>query len=140
MIEAIVDKLNDSVFFHTVSIALSMDAAQNAIKGNRNQAFIVPMSEEHSQPNEMVGRILQQNRKTFGVLMVIAVRNDITGKSANDTLNQARATVKDALFGWQPDSEHSQCWLAGGELLAMDGGQVYWLDRFTTDTYEDSTA
>jgi len=139
MFKAIVNKINSAKHFHNVAFALSLESAQATTRSTREQAFVIPMAEAHEESLRDTGPTCQRVTKTFGVLILLNVRNDATGERSEEDLHNARLAVRNAIYGWQPTTEHDPILLAGGELLVMDGGLIYWLDQFKTRTYEEAT-
>jgi hypothetical protein len=101
-----------------------------------NIAFVVPVSERpagNSRDTD-VGQPLQEVIITFGVVMGIQSINDATGMKGLTQLETLRTQTRNLLHGWQPP-DHEPILLAAGDLVAFVTHGVWWIDRFTTNTW-----
>lgn len=92
-------------------------------------AFVVPLGEQIDEETEDCdggfGRRVQ-----FGVLAVVANRNDPRGAAAQDALHAARTAVEAALATLVPSGAQTPPRWLRGSLVKFVQGQVWWLDEF----------
>jgi hypothetical protein len=69
-------------------------------------------------------------RVRFGVLAVVANRNDPRGAAAQDALHAARTAVEAALATLTPSGAQTPPRWLRGSLVKFVQGQVWWLDEF----------
>ena len=92
-------------------------------------AFVVPLGEQIAEDMEdfdgVSGRMAQ-----FGVLVVVANRNDPRGAAAQDVLHTARAAVESAIATLVPAGAQTPPRWLRGSLVKFVQGQVWWMDEF----------
>ena len=100
---------------------------------NRTPALFVLNLEERATPDVRgAGPALQTVKQTLGVICIEQV-----GNRGEPDLMPLRKEIRRRLFGWAPQGFEAIT-LAGGQLLTVKGGQVAWIDRFTTEYTEDA--
>jgi hypothetical protein len=102
------------------------------------EVFVCPLAERPGPNQRATGPVLQQVTDTIGVVFAVRARNDKDGAKAASKLELARASVRRALLGWCPASATRHIELAPSDLVKMEPGQVWWLDRYTTEHHEFS--
>jgi len=100
-------------------------------------AFIVPLEESPSGNQRDMGLALQKINKTVGVL--IGIRTAGRNEDDSSKLELLRQTLRNSLYGWQVDTNHSPFLLAASNLQQLQERQLFWMDRFTTEHYEEAT-
>jgi hypothetical protein len=100
------------------------------------EVFICPLAERPGPNQRITGPVLQQVTDTIGVVFAVRARNDKDGARAASKLELARASVRQALLGWCPASATRHIELAPSDLVKMEPGQVWWLDRYITEHLE----
>lgn len=109
-----------------------MSALSAAVPTSYPAAYVLPIS-ERAMPSEWTGTHRQRVEARFGVeIMVRHVAQAVTGGPAQDELEDARASIIDALVGWAPGAEFEPIDFAGGGLVAFEAGRAVWRDEFTT--------
>jgi hypothetical protein len=106
-----------------------------AIQGQKG--FVVPLQERAARNSLSANAVRQRVTDQIGV--VVAVRNvrDLRGEAAHDGgLDTIRGQVMTAMIGWVPATGYNHFEYAGGALLKIKDGTVYWLFRFETSHHE----
>lgn len=133
MIESTQTKLESVAEINRVGFALNL---ASVFKGNSTVAqvecFVVPVSERPMGNTRTSGRALQEVQVTVGIVIAIRSLNDVTGERGQDQLEQIRALVRDQLFGWTPDGASTHYLLGNGDLIKMEAGRIFWMDRYIT--------
>ena len=125
--------------FRLVDSALSLSSVLSKPIKQSPVAYIVPVSERPGRNERTIGKAMQSLDITFGVVIAVSNINDPSGKRGNAVLESLRKNIRDALFGWSPTSNHQPILLGAGDLVSMDKNGIWWLDKFTTTTYEEAT-
>ncbi|NRA56240.1 MAG: hypothetical protein HRU23_19025 [Gammaproteobacteria bacterium] len=125
--------------FRLVDSALSLAAVLDDPINISPAAYVIPIAERPGTNTRTIGPALQQISITFGVIIAVKSFNDPKGKKGSQLLESLRSEIRQSLFGWSPDANHGAVELGPGDLVAMKNGGIWWLDRFTTTTYEEST-
>lgn len=117
--------------FRQAGGAAELDAALVGGLKAAPAAFVLPLGEEPGQ-NTRVNGTLQVVTASVGV--VLAVRNvtDARGDAALDDLATLRAWVRGKLLGWVPVAGYVEAEYAGGRVLALAGGVLWWQDDWLT--------
>ena len=135
MIQDILDRLATTA----PSLKLIGDAAAfAAIKGNpprhkQPAAYVVPLSET-ARPNQAMNALSQSVTLSFGVLLAMSDLSDGRGGAASKRVEEVRDEVKLALAGWKPARAQRRIEYAGGRMLGLNGGVVWWQSDFTALT------
>jgi hypothetical protein len=118
--------------FNLIGGAAEFERAQQGLT-TVPAAFVVPAEESAAAENPFMDQITQQ-QVSADFAVVLAVRNvaDGAGAAAVDELDAVRKPVRDALLGWQPDSEYFGCEFRDGRLLAFANGILWWADTYRT--------
>ena len=100
-------------------------------------AYVVPVNERPAGNSRDVdiGQPLQEMVITFGVVIGIKSVNDSTGNKAITTLESYRTNLRNSLYGWKPNAAYEPILLGDGDLVAFASGGLWWVDRFTTNTW-----
>lgn len=127
--------------FNQVSGAVNFREAIKQPLNTQNAAFIVPVSERPAgnSRDEDIGRPLQEVTVTFGVVIGIQSKNDKTGEKGMVLLEVLRKETREALHGWTPPGKHSPILIGPGDIISFVDGGLWWLDRFTTNTWHQGT-
>lgn len=94
-------------------------------------AYVLPLAEQAGD-NQRVNELHQRVSAQIGVVIVAQGVADNHGRQAVADLAALRLAVRDRILGWPPASEFEPFIFAGGELLAAEGGTVWWQDSFAT--------
>ena len=94
--------------------------------------FVVPLQEQATADVRGAGPALQTVSLTLGVVCV-----ERAGNRGEPDLYPLRKAIRRRLFGFAPTGFEPLA-LAGGKLLNVTGGQVAWIDTFTTEYTEDA--
>lgn len=99
-------------------------------------AYVLPISEAAGENQIAVNAVSQRVRIRFGVILMVRNVRDPRGEEAHDAgLDDLRGQVTAALVGWEPDAAHDPCTYAGGRLLELADGAIWWQDEFITAHY-----
>lgn len=70
---------------------------------------------------------------TIGIVLAVAAEHaDPTGAGAVLRIAPVRRAIRQALMGWTPPGAESALAFAGGDLLGVEQGGLWWQDSFTT--------
>lgn len=94
------------------------------------ECYVVPVSERPKGDKHTTGPAIQAIDVTVGVVFAIRALNDPTGEYSREPLQSARDAVRDALYGWKPLDRATRYMMAGGELVRMEHGTIWWIDRY----------
>jgi hypothetical protein len=122
--------------FKQVKTAVNLREAIKQPIHKGNIAFVVPVSERpagNSRDTD-VGQPLQEITITFGVVIGLQSINDATGESTMADLETLRLAVRNTLYGFKP-TNHEPILLAASDLVAFVPNGLWWIDRFTTNTW-----
>ena len=129
--ESRIESITDSPI-DRVGSAISMAAATDRAPNASVSCYVVPVAESPAGNTHVSGRALQKVQITVGVVFAIRTLNDPDGERGSAKLETARNTVRDALFGWQPDSADVGYLLSASGLIRMDKNVIWWIDRYQT--------
>lgn len=118
--------------FKQVGSSLTLSMIMNNPPPAGVSAWVVPIGETPTGDTRTAGAALQKVNLIFGVLLGVRSFNDQRGNKSNAQLDQARDAVRNKLFGWTPATALLPCLLSNSELVNMDQGVIFWLDRYTT--------
>lgn len=140
MLSAIKSQLKaiDGKPFKYVYSALSLASVLDKPITQSPALYIISIADRPGKEQRTTGQLLQKVDVSFGVVIALRSVNNPTGEAANDELEQYRKHIKDALFGWQPTSEHIPILLGSGDLVSMNKNGIWWLDKFTTSIYVEA--
>lgn len=121
-----------TAFGDQIAGAAELEAARMATLNNE-QAFVVQLSESVS-PNTTDSGINQTITETCAV--IVALKNDTsmadrTGLTAFDRLHDIRADIFSALLGWEMPGAEYKMEYAGGRLLDIDAGWLWYQFEFS---------
>lgn len=100
-------------------------------------AYVVPVNERPAGNSRDVdiGQPLQEMVITFGVVIGLKSINDSTGDKALVQLEQYRTALRNCLYGWKPSANFEPVLLGAGDLVGFAPQGLWWIDRFTTNTW-----
>ena len=117
-----------------VGVALNLSSALGHKPARSVECYVMPISERATGNRRTTGKALQEVQVTIGVVTAVRALNDPTGERSKDRLEVVRQSVRDALFGWQPEGASTYYLLGNSDLVQMAPGAIWWLDRFVTKT------
>jgi hypothetical protein len=126
-----IEAIDDSPI-NKVGSAISLAAAMDKSPSSGVNCFVVPVDERPEASKRVSGPALQKIMVTIGVVFAVRSLNDPTGEKGSARLEDARNAVRDALFGWQPESATGPYLLANSSLIRMDKNTLWWMDRYQT--------
>jgi len=115
-----------------VGSAISLAAAMERPPVNGVSGFVVPVAEQPEKSQRVSGPAVQKIMVTIGVVFAVRSLNDRTGERGSQKLETARDAVRDALFGWQPESATGPYLLSSSGLIRMEQNTLWWMDRYQT--------
>ena len=137
MLQAVLNRLQSKVKDVDVEDALEMaQALQRQRESKRNTLYVVPDAEAPG-PNRMRDGSTNQT-VTEQVLVVIAQR--LRARGEEDNLEGLKRAVHAALLGFTPDGYKEALGYAGGNLINLDDGTVWYGLRYETQTLLESTS
>lgn len=131
MIESIERRLDGAVEYvaSVADLAIAMERHSN----HRVAAYVVPVAERPQPvPPSASRKAAQQVDIMFGVVIRVSVRNDTDGMRGHSVLEQARNAIRDRLFAWTPEAATVGFQLGAGDLMKMEKGTLWWMDRYLT--------
>lgn len=140
MIEAIQQRLADwpGSDWSRVGSALNLASALEKRPSTGAELYVVPVAERPGQNRRGGGQVLQEIVVTFGVVTAIRAINDPDGARSREQLEVVRQQIRAAIFGWIPPGAQTAVLLANSDLVQVQPGAIWWVDRFTTTTMEAS--
>ncbi|GAB5378967.1 MAG: hypothetical protein Alis3KO_00980 [Aliiglaciecola sp.] len=102
-----------------------------------NIGFVIPLGEQPmgNRRDVDIGAPLQEAIITFGVLSGIRVFDDAAGDKSTVAIEQHSKKVLSALYGWKPNGEYDPILLGNSALVKYSSSGMWWLQRFTTNTW-----
>ena len=113
-----------------IGSSADIDDAERSVK-TRPAAFVMPLAERPSAP-PLAAEFTQRVEQACGVLLCVSSRSTNT---AEDVVPVRRA-LREALRGWLPDGCADPLAFAGGRLLRLGSGVLWWQDDFVTSYME----
>jgi hypothetical protein len=138
LIQIIQQRLENTPGIDRVGLALNLASAVERRPDRDVECFVFPVSERPTKDKRATGRVLQEVVITVGVVIAIRALNDAHQERSTDRLETARNTVRELLLGWTPEGTHVRLIMAGGDLVRMVSGGIYWLDKFETKVQRQS--
>jgi len=123
--------------FRKVETAANFAAARDDQK-NTPSAYVLPMSDTAGANSLGGGAILQPVKERFGVALAVSNLRDASGVAAQVEFERLRRLVIDALLGYVPAEGYEPVEYAGGGLLALTPGVLWWQLVFSTGYIERS--
>lgn len=139
MIESIESRLNGAVEYvaSVVDLSLAMERHSN----HRVAAYVVPIAERPQPvPPSASRKAAQQVDMMFGVVIRVSVLNDKDGQRSRSVLQEARDAIRERLFAWMPEGASVGFQLGAGDLMKMEKGTIWWLDRYLTQCQRTAIA
>jgi len=94
-------------------------------------AYVVP-TEDITAEQKSLSDYWQNVTEGFAVIVVLDNTRDERGQAAAyDVVHDVRAELWRTLLGWQPEDNGGPVAYAGGQLLEMDRGRLYYQFDFT---------
>lgn len=101
--------------------------------------YLVPISQKPTVlENDLAGSI-HQIQETFGIFIGLQSINDPKMKKANALIHNFIGDLRRELLGLSPEVGYQPITLAGSNLSSIAGNGIWWLERFSTTYYLDST-
>lgn len=113
-----------------VGSALQMSAVLQHKPKTTTDCYVVPVSERPQGNKHTTGPALQRSDVVIGVVFVVRALNDPAGLRGSQRLTDARDAVRDVIYGWTPPEASARFLQAGGELVRMEHGTIWWIDRY----------
>lgn len=105
--------------------------AEAQLRNKIPAAFVLPLAES-AEANELSSGISQRVAQRFGVVLAVSNHRDAGGEAALGDLAPVRSAVMTALLGWAVDGNHDPVEFAGGRLVDLSQGVLWWQDDFLT--------
>lgn len=132
--DLIITRLKDQVIsLRKIGKAADLASAMQDGSNQFPRAYVLPNAEQGGQPRLMTGAVAQRRTPRIGIVLVVKNVRDMVGDAAGSDMEALRLLTDEALFGWKPDDAHSALMFAGGRLLNISNGEVWWQDDYTTD-------
>jgi len=119
--------------FREVSGAASLEAVMEG-RVLHPGAYVFPESSKVGE-NRLVGAIAQRESLVYAIVIVTRNVRDAKGADSDDESEYLRDEIRAALLGWQPEGAGLPLEHAGGELIIMKDGILYYLERYRTDRF-----
>lgn len=134
-IKAITNDNGQPLFIEVKSALDVVDAMANPLNASP-VAFIVPLEETPITSELEIGSPMQTMRSDVG--LIIGVRT--VGQRSDDANNLAviRKKLRESLFGWSPLTGYKPFLLMQSNIQQLQTGQLFWMERFTTQYLEES--
>jgi hypothetical protein len=125
-----------SLFDHVGGAANVREAIGEPIHRS-SAAYVVPVNERPAGNSRDVdiGQPLTDVVITFGVVIGIKSINDSTGDKALAALAVYRSSLRESLYGWKPADNYEPILLSNGDIVGFAPNGLWWIDRFTTNTW-----
>lgn len=136
--EAVENRLRDRLpDLREVAGAASIDAV---LAGRvATPAVYVFREAQPAGANSGANFISQRVGQKLGVLLAVRNVRDPRQGDSSDEAEALSLLVRDAIFGWAPAEHAEPLEYAGGRLVSMQNGFLFWLDSYTTATYWRAT-
>ncbi len=123
--------------FDQIGSAVNVRTAMEQRIARNNAAFVVPVRERPlgNSREADIGNPLQEVVVTFGVVVGLRITNDPTGEKAIEQQEVLRTSLRQQLYGWKPSSEYEPVLLGDNDLIGFAPDGMWWIDRFTTNTW-----
>jgi len=136
---AIVAQLQAQAEFKAVAGALDFAGLTEVAPVKTPAAWVLLLKSTPAGNSRATGPALQRETDTLGVLIAVKHINDRMAAGGIDALADARSAVRSALHGYAPSSAHTPLELAGGDLVKLAPGCIWWMERFTTTHQEQAS-
>ncbi|OUR62056.1 hypothetical protein A9Q74_06300 [Colwellia sp. 39_35_sub15_T18] len=134
-----IDNAQGQRVFDQVKSALNMAALKGKSIPKSYCAYVVPVSDlPRSLADDLAGSV-EEITSTVAVVIGIQSRNDPTGEKGNELLQETLSQVRKSLLAYSPKAGYRGFKLAGGNLLNMADNGIWWLEKFSTTYYLEST-
>lgn len=136
MLQEVIDRLKAQVS----TLRLIEGAAEFAALSERGSpqtpaAYVVPLAES-AEANPLSSGVSQLVTERFGAILAFRHVGDPRGEAATKQIETLRAATIAALLNWAPTANHTAVEYAGGRLLGLADGIVWWQQDFTTSRLE----
>jgi len=95
-------------------------------------AYVFEISDSASENTTGTMVVSQNNVAKFAVVVAAQNLRDFRGQHARSDLRTIRASIVEALHGWQPDAEFDPIEKRTGRLMSMRKTVLWWQDEFVT--------
>lgn len=129
-----VQKQIKGVFSHVDSVVNLYDAMAQPIS-HPSIGFVLPVNERPAGNSRDIGPSLQHVHATFAVVIGIKSTNDAAEMKELAMLEQHRQALRKALNNWIPKEGYEPIVLAASDMLSITPSGLWWIDRFTTNTF-----
>jgi hypothetical protein len=125
------------IFEAVLGAANIQEALKEGIGKRSNAAFLLPGARRPGRNERAtgVGRPFQKMELTFAVLIAVRTLKDPLGKKATGILEQLVRQLEDSLLGYTPPQMDTGILLAGGRLVKLKDGELWWQEMFKTSYY-----
>lgn len=110
--------------------AAFMALRTNPPKSKQPAAYVFPVADK-AGPNALAMAVDQEVTERYAVALALGNFKDRRGETATQQMETIRDSVRDALLGWVPEAGKEGCLYAGGRVLDMRDGVVWWQLEFT---------
>lgn len=101
--------------------------------------YLVPISQQPTvMANDLAGSV-HQIKETFGIFIGLQSINDPKMKKANALIHNFIRDLRHELLGFSPKAGYQPLTLAGSNLSSITTNGIWWLERFSTTYYLEST-
>jgi len=101
--------------------------------------YLVPISQKPKvMANDLAGSV-HQIEETFGIFIGLQSINDRKMKKANALIHTFISDLRRELLGFSPKAGYQPLVLAGSDLSSIAGNGIWWLERFSTTYYLESS-
>lgn len=98
-------------------------------------AAYVFLGEEASAENDRIGALLQRTDCGISIVIVAGNVSDARGAAAAGDIEALKTAVRSCLLGWQPPSADDVITAAGGQMVRVRDGYVWWEMTLATAYY-----
>lgn len=101
--------------------------------------YLVPIQQTPTVlENDLAGSV-HQIKETFGIFIGLQSINDPKMKKANALIHNFIDDLRRELLGFSPKTGYQPLTLAGSNLSGISKNGIWWLERFSTTYYLEST-
>lgn len=127
MLDQIADRLVGKAGLRTVGGAIGLAAIETAPA--TPAAYVFPIGDD-AGPNRAGTGHSQPVTTTVGVLLILRAVGNAQGGRARDVVTVMRDAINRELAGWQPEGADAPIDYAGGVLVDVRPGEIWWLLRY----------
>ncbi len=133
MLAEIEDRLRDQVteLRHVAGAAEFAALDKGPPRSLQPAAYVIALTDA-AQASPTAIKVTQHVTERFGVVLALGNFRDPHGATATKQLEAVREKVRDALLGWQPAADRDEIEYAGGRIIGIRDGVVWWQSDFAT--------